>query len=49
MWRKFFIGVCIALIVFGVSAELFELALNGIGDLIENLLSLLFIGVNSHA
>lgn len=49
MWRKFFIGVCIALIVFGVSAELFELALSGLGDLIENLLSLLFIGVNSHA
>lgn len=49
MWRKFFIGVCIALIVFGVSAELFDLVLNGIGDLIENLLNLLFVGVSNHA
>lgn len=49
MRRKFFIGVCIAIIVFGVSAELFDLVLNGVGDLIENLLSLLFIGVSNNA
>lgn len=49
MWRKFFIVVCIAIIVFGVYAELFELLLNGVGDLIEELLSLLFIGVSNHA
>lgn len=49
MWRKFFIGVCIALIVFGISAELFDLILNNIGSIVENLLNLLFTGVNNYA